>query len=231
MPPEASDDGRGPAAAQELQRVGHQHPAGGASSTEASSQPRERRRAPQARAMARPPFCWLWILGTLVGLSATPAPKRCPEKHYWVQGELCCQTCKPGKRGGLVGGMGERTAESGSKLQQGEEPCTTLKRAEERTSLGLDPGPLLTGTFLVKDCDRHGEAAQCDPCIPGASFSPEHHSRRHCESCRHCNSGEMGKPLGEQGGRAGCGEARRRGSEFITSRLLQVESMLENGVP
>ncbi|XP_045637211.1 CD27 antigen isoform X2 [Ursus americanus] len=46
--------------------------------------------------MARPPFCWLWILGTLVGLSATPAPKRCPEKHYWVQGELCCQTCKPG---------------------------------------------------------------------------------------------------------------------------------------
>ncbi|XP_045637210.1 CD27 antigen isoform X1 [Ursus americanus] len=90
--------------------------------------------------MARPPFCWLWILGTLVGLSATPAPKRCPEKHYWVQGELCCQTCKP-------------------------------------------------GTFLVKDCDRHGEAAQCDPCIPGASFSPEHHSRRHCESCRHCNSG------------------------------------------
>ncbi|EFB13981.1 hypothetical protein PANDA_011272, partial [Ailuropoda melanoleuca] len=90
--------------------------------------------------MARPPFCWLWILGTMAGLSATPAPKRCPEKHYWVQGELCCQTCKP-------------------------------------------------GTFLVKDCDRHGESAQCDPCILGASFSPEHHSRRHCESCRHCNSG------------------------------------------
>uniref|UniRef100_A0A8C0PLB5 CD27 antigen n=1 Tax=Canis lupus familiaris TaxID=9615 RepID=A0A8C0PLB5_CANLF len=90
--------------------------------------------------MARPPPCWLWILGTLAGLSATPAPKRCPEKHYQVQGERCCQMCKP-------------------------------------------------GTFLVKDCERHGEAAQCDPCIPGASFSPDHHARRHCESCRHCNSG------------------------------------------
>ncbi|XP_041592761.1 CD27 antigen isoform X1 [Vulpes lagopus] len=90
--------------------------------------------------MARPPPCWLWILGTLAGLSATPAPKHCPEKHYQVQGERCCQMCKP-------------------------------------------------GTFLVKDCERHGEAAQCDPCIPGASFSPDHHARRHCESCRHCNSG------------------------------------------
>ena len=62
----------------------------------------------------------------------------------------------------------------------------------------------------MKDCDRHGEAAQCDPCIPGASFSPDHHIRRHCESCRHCNSGEMGKPLGDQGGRAGDGETTRR---------------------
>ncbi|KAI5760118.1 CD27 [Gulo gulo luscus] len=90
--------------------------------------------------MARPSPCWLWILGTLAGLSATPAPKPCPEKHYLIQGELCCQMCKP-------------------------------------------------GTFLVKDCDKHGESAQCDPCIQGASFSPDHHSRRHCESCRHCNSG------------------------------------------
>ncbi|XP_058599911.1 CD27 antigen isoform X2 [Neofelis nebulosa] len=95
---------------------------------------------PWARAMARPPPCWLWILGTLAGLSATLAPQCCPEKHYWAQGQLCCQMCKP-------------------------------------------------GTFLVKDCDRHGEAAQCDPCILGASFSPDHHIRRHCESCRHCNSG------------------------------------------
>ncbi|XP_047599096.1 CD27 antigen isoform X1 [Lutra lutra] len=90
--------------------------------------------------MTRAPPCWLWILGTLAGLSATPAPKACPEKHYLVQGELCCQMCKP-------------------------------------------------GTFLMKDCDKHGESAQCDPCIQGASFSPDHHSRRHCESCRHCNSG------------------------------------------
>ncbi|XP_077615268.1 CD27 antigen isoform X1 [Crocuta crocuta] len=90
--------------------------------------------------MGRPPLCWLWILGILTGLSATPAPKCCPEKHYWAPGELCCQMCKP-------------------------------------------------GTFLVKDCNRHGGAAQCDPCIPGTSFSPDHHIRRHCESCRHCNSG------------------------------------------
>ncbi|XP_070125910.1 CD27 antigen isoform X7 [Equus przewalskii] len=45
--------------------------------------------------MARPPPCWLWVLGTLAGLSATPAPKSCPEKHYWARGELCCPMCKP----------------------------------------------------------------------------------------------------------------------------------------
>ncbi|XP_055136974.1 CD27 antigen isoform X4 [Symphalangus syndactylus] len=89
--------------------------------------------------MARPHPWWLWVLGTLVGLSATPAPKSCPERHYWAQGKLCCQMCEP-------------------------------------------------GTFLVKDCDQHRKAAQCEPCIPGVSFSPDHHSRPHCESCRHCNS-------------------------------------------
>ncbi|XP_046280048.1 CD27 antigen isoform X1 [Marmota monax] len=93
--------------------------------------------------MAWPPPCWLFILGTLAGISATPAPKRCPEKHYWAQGGLCCQMCEP-------------------------------------------------GTFLVKDCDQHRKAARCDPCIPGVSFSPDHHTRPHCESCRHCNFGEMG---------------------------------------
>uniref|UniRef100_A0A287CXM4 CD27 antigen n=1 Tax=Ictidomys tridecemlineatus TaxID=43179 RepID=A0A287CXM4_ICTTR len=92
--------------------------------------------------MAWPPPCWLFILGTLAGISATPAPGRCPEKHYWAQGGLCCQMCEP-------------------------------------------------GTFLVKDCDQHRKAAQCDPCIPGVSFSPDHHTRPHCESCRHCNFGEM----------------------------------------
>eukprot|EP00074_Homo_sapiens_P097084 XP_016875721.1 CD27 antigen isoform X1 [Homo sapiens] len=90
--------------------------------------------------MARPHPWWLCVLGTLVGLSATPAPKSCPERHYWAQGKLCCQMCEP-------------------------------------------------GTFLVKDCDQHRKAAQCDPCIPGVSFSPDHHTRPHCESCRHCNSG------------------------------------------
>uniref|UniRef100_A0A8C5ZYX0 CD27 antigen n=1 Tax=Marmota marmota marmota TaxID=9994 RepID=A0A8C5ZYX0_MARMA len=90
--------------------------------------------------MAWPPPCWLFILGTLAGISATPAPKRCPEKHYWAQGGLCCQMCEP-------------------------------------------------GTFLVKDCDQHRKAARCDPCIPGVSFSPDHHTRPHCESCRHCNFG------------------------------------------
>lgn len=74
-----------------------------------------------------------------------------------------------------------------------------LERAGEWLSWGLDPGTLLTGTFLVKDCEQHGEAAQCDPCTPGVSFTPDHHSRPHCESCRHCNSGEVGQSLGEQG--------------------------------
>lgn len=45
------------------------------------------------------------------------------------------------------------------------------------------------GTFLVKDCNRHSTAAQCDPCKPGLSFTPDYHSRRHCESCRHCHWG------------------------------------------
>ncbi|KAI5947762.1 CD27 antigen [Manis javanica] len=90
--------------------------------------------------MARPPPCWLWVLGTLAGLSATPTSKSCPEKHYWAGGQLCCQMCEP-------------------------------------------------GTFLVKDCDQHGKATHCNPCVSGTSFAPDHHHRRHCESCRHCNSG------------------------------------------
>ncbi|XP_058414974.1 CD27 antigen isoform X1 [Diceros bicornis minor] len=90
--------------------------------------------------MARPPPCWLWVLGTLVGLSATPAPKSCPERHYRAPGELCCPMCEP-------------------------------------------------GTFLVKNCDQHRKATQCHPCTPGVSFSPDHHARPHCESCRHCHSG------------------------------------------
>uniref|UniRef100_A0A8C4MDD6 CD27 antigen n=1 Tax=Equus asinus asinus TaxID=83772 RepID=A0A8C4MDD6_EQUAS len=93
--------------------------------------------------MARPPPCWLWVLGTLAGLSATPAPKSCPEKHYWARGELCCPMCEP-------------------------------------------------GTFLKDDCDRYGRITQCHSCISGVSFSPDYHARPHCESCRHCNSGEMG---------------------------------------
>ncbi|XP_077025913.1 CD27 antigen isoform X2 [Tamandua tetradactyla] len=90
--------------------------------------------------MAWPPPCWLWILGALVGLLATPVPKSCPERHYRARGQLCCHMCQP-------------------------------------------------GTFLVKDCDLHRKAARCDPCVPGVSFSPDHHSRPHCESCRHCNFG------------------------------------------
>ncbi|XP_008823733.1 CD27 antigen [Nannospalax galili] len=89
--------------------------------------------------MAWPPPYWLYMLGTLVGLSATPAPKSCPARHYWAPGKGCCQMCEP-------------------------------------------------GTFFVKDCSQHRKA-QCESCIPGVSFSPDYHTRPHCESCRHCNSG------------------------------------------
>lgn len=192
-------------------------------STEASCQPLESAvRATWAGAMAWPPSCWLWVLGTLAGLSVTPASKICPEKHYWVQKELCCPMCKPGKRRGLAGGrlrvgerglgMGGREAEGESELQQGEEPCSTqgtpLKRVQKQPSWGLDPAPLLTGTFLRKDCDWNRKATQCDSCILGISFSPDHNTRPHCENCRHCNSGEMGKHSGVQGGRAECGKAK-----------------------
>ncbi|KAM6162682.1 CD27 antigen [Erethizon dorsatum] len=90
--------------------------------------------------MAWPPPGWLCMLGTLVGLSAAPAPQSCPERYYRSPERLCCQMCRP-------------------------------------------------GTFLVKDCNQHSTAAQCDPCKPGLSFSPDYHSRRHCESCRHCHWG------------------------------------------
>ncbi|XP_040593553.1 CD27 antigen isoform X2 [Mesocricetus auratus] len=46
--------------------------------------------------MARPPPYWLCLLGTVIGLSATPASKSCPVRHYWTRGGLCCQLCKPG---------------------------------------------------------------------------------------------------------------------------------------
>ncbi|XP_003796525.1 CD27 antigen [Otolemur garnettii] len=58
-----------------------------------------------------------------------------------------------------------------------------------RAQAGLCCQMCRPGTFRVKDCDRDGKAAQCDPCIPGISFSPDHHARPHCENCRHCNSG------------------------------------------
>lgn len=90
--------------------------------------------------MAWSPSCWLWVLGMLVGLSATPAPKICPKQQYRAPGGWCCQMCEP-------------------------------------------------GTFLKNNCDSDGTAAQCDPCIPGISFSPDHNTRPHCENCRHCNSG------------------------------------------
>lgn len=92
--------------------------------------------------MAWPLSCWLWLLGTLVGLSAIPTPKICSEQQYWAPGGWCCQICKP-------------------------------------------------GTFLKKHCDGHSKAAQCDPCTPGISFSPDANKRPHCENCRHCNSGHL----------------------------------------
>nr|XP_034367453.1 CD27 antigen isoform X3 [Arvicanthis niloticus] len=45
--------------------------------------------------MTWPPPYWLCMLGTLVGLSATPAPNSCPDKYYRTEGGLCCQMCEP----------------------------------------------------------------------------------------------------------------------------------------
>lgn len=73
-----------------------------------------------AGAMAWPPSCWLWVLGTLAGLSATPAPKTCAEKHYRAQGEQCCPMCKPGKRRGLARGR-LSVGESGLVMQGGKQ--------------------------------------------------------------------------------------------------------------
>ncbi|XP_036038760.1 CD27 antigen isoform X4 [Onychomys torridus] len=47
--------------------------------------------------MAWPPPYWLCLLGTLVGLSAAPASKSCPARHYWTRGGLCCQMCEPAR--------------------------------------------------------------------------------------------------------------------------------------
>uniref|UniRef100_A0A4X2LJB6 CD27 antigen n=1 Tax=Vombatus ursinus TaxID=29139 RepID=A0A4X2LJB6_VOMUR len=82
---------------------------------------------------------WLWVLGTLVGLSPGVISKlHCPQGQYQVeQGSWCCRLCNP-------------------------------------------------GTFLVGDCDGDGKEAHCKSCIPGFSFTPDHHAQRQCESCRIC---------------------------------------------
>lgn len=172
--------------------------------------------------MAWPPACWLWVLGALAGLSATPAPKSCPEKHYWAQEKLCCQMCEPGKRGRP--GRGRLSAEEDwDGGRRGQD--VTLRSSGERNPCGgqrssLDLGPLLTGTFLKKHCDGQGKAAQCQPCVPGISFSPDHNTRPHCENCRHCHSGEMGKHPGSKGAQLGV-EEHRRGRVGASLPLLQ----------
>ncbi|XP_074050542.1 CD27 antigen isoform X1 [Macrotis lagotis] len=45
------------------------------------------------------------------------------------------------------------------------------------------------GTYLVRDCDGEGKDPRCKSCIPGVSFTPDHHAQRQCESCRICNNG------------------------------------------
>ncbi|XP_041534692.1 CD27 antigen [Microtus oregoni] len=60
-----------------------------------------------------------------------------------------------------------------------------------RTPGGLCCQMCKPGTFLVKDCSQNRTASQCDSCLPGVSFSADYHARRHCESCRHCNSGPL----------------------------------------
>ncbi|XP_036617532.1 CD27 antigen [Trichosurus vulpecula] len=45
------------------------------------------------------------------------------------------------------------------------------------------------GTFLVRDCDDDGKDPHCKSCLPGSSFTPDHHAQRQCESCRICNDG------------------------------------------
>ena len=185
--------------------------------------------------MARLPPCWLWVLGTLAGLSATPGPKSCPEKHYWAQGGWCCQMCEPGKRGPCQGpaAWGEPRPGLGPE-GSGEECCrgqeAALGEGGGVVFWGLDPGTLLTGTFLVKDCEQHGEAAQCNPCTPGVSFMPDHHSRPHCESCRHCNSGEGGSVWGSRA-ESWCGEARRLGRGESELLWLQWSPWWELGCP
>ncbi|XP_035873250.1 CD27 antigen isoform X2 [Phyllostomus discolor] len=47
------------------------------------------------------------------------------------------------------------------------------------------------GMFLKKHCDGDKQPAQCQPCVLGISYSPDHNSRSHCENCRHCNSGHV----------------------------------------
>ncbi|KAM5262583.1 CD27 antigen [Ctenodactylus gundi] len=89
------------------------------------------------------------------------------------------------------------------------------------------------GTFFVKDCEQHGGAAQCDPCIAGVSFSPDHHTRPHCESCRHCNSGLLTRnctvtanaectcPQGRQCRDKECTECDPSPSPLLTTRPLE----------
>ncbi|KAL6064039.1 hypothetical protein STEG23_028559 [Scotinomys teguina] len=61
-----------------------------------------------------------------------------------------------------------------------------LSRAEEML---LKMKGEASRTFFVNDCSQNRTAALCDRCLPGISFAPDYHTRPHCESCRHCNSG------------------------------------------
>lgn len=99
---------------------------------------RSAERAPWAGAMAWPLSCWLWLLGTLVGLSAIPTPKICSEQQYWAPGGWCCQICKPGKRRPCQG-PGEYGREN---WVWGEGPQeASLSSGKERNPAALETPP------------------------------------------------------------------------------------------
>uniref|UniRef100_A0A8D0Q417 CD27 molecule n=1 Tax=Sus scrofa TaxID=9823 RepID=A0A8D0Q417_PIG len=133
--------------------------------------------------------------------SPLPQPPRAVQRSTTGLGANCAARCASQVRGSLAKGrlcgergpgLGQREAErdlSSNKERKPEVAKRPHLRVGAQPSAALDPRLLLTGTFLVKDCDQHGKAARCDPCKQGVSFSPDYHSRPHCESCRHCNSG------------------------------------------
>lgn len=129
--------------------------------------------------------------------------------------------------------LGERQdqawARRGAGRNAAEAKRQPLGEGGEWLSWGLDPGTLLTGTSLVKGFQSSTETLlNVIHVHQGSPSHPDHHSRPHCESCRHCVTQEVGQSLGSKA-ENWCGEEGWGGG--VWSLRLQWSSWWGLGCP